>query len=271
MIISALAFTFVNASVKSLNNNFSVYQIVFFRGLGSLVFTFPFLVKHKISVLGNKRVLLFLRGVFGLISMSFFFISLKYITMGAAVCIRYTAPFFTVFFALLLLKERIKTIQWLFFAIAFSGVLLLKGFDEVLPIEGIVFATISAIFTGLAYIVIRKIGYQDHPVVVVNYFMVISTIIGGLLTINFWVTPTSLECLLLLSIGAFGYFAQLYMTKAMQIVETNQVAPLKYLEVIFTMIIGFTWFNEIYTIYSVLGILLIILGLYLNIWSKKRY
>lgn len=269
MIISALAFTFLNVFVKSLNS-FNVYQIVFFRSLGSLFFTFPFLLKNKISLLGNKRGLLVLRSIFGLISMTLFFLSLKYIAMGTAVSIRYIAPIFAAFFALIFLKEKIKSIQWFFFLIAFLGVLVLKGFDTEVKIEGILFALVSALFAGLVYISIRKIGSEDHPVVVVNYFMVISTLIGGLLAINGWVNPVGKEWLTLMSLGVFGYFAQLYMTKAMQVGETNQVAPLKYLEVIFTIIIGLIWFKEIYTLWSLLGILLIVLGLTLNIIIKKR-
>nr|WP_299118763.1 DMT family transporter [uncultured Winogradskyella sp.] len=268
MIISALAFTFLNVFVKSLSN-FSVYQIVFFRAVGSLFFTIPYLLKNKISLLGNKRSLLIMRSVFGLISMTLFFLSLKYIAMGTAVSIRYIAPIFAAFFALFLLKEKVKPIQWLFFSIAFLGVLVLKGFDTEVQIEGILFAVISALFAGLVYITIRKIGNEDHPVVVVNYFMVISTIIGGLLAINGWVNPIGKEWLVLMSLGVFGYFAQLYMTKAMQVGETNQVAPLKYLEVIFTIIIGLLWFKEIYTIWSLIGILLIVVGLTLNITIKK--
>ncbi|MFP4844291.1 DMT family transporter [Winogradskyella sp. PE311] len=268
MIISALAFTFLNVFVKSLNN-FSVYQIVFFRSIGSLFFTIPFLLKNNISILGNKKALLITRSVFGLISMTLFFLSLKYIAMGTAVSIRYIAPIFAAFFALIILKEKIKPMQWLFFAIAFSGVLILKGFNSEVQVEGVIFAVVSSIFAGLVYITIRKIGKEDHPVVVVNYFMVISAVIGGLLAINNWITPKGEEWLVFLSLGIFGYFAQLYMTKAMQVGETNQVAPLKYLEVIFTIIIGFTWFKEVYTLWSLGGILLIVLGLTLNVIIKK--
>ncbi len=269
MTISALAFTLLNVFVKSLDS-FSVYQIVFFRAIGSLFFTFPFLLKHKISILGNKKVLLVMRSVFGLISMMLFFLSLKYITMGTSVSIRYIAPIFAALFALLLLKEKIKLVQWLFLGIAFSGVLVLKGFDDTLQIEGITFAVISAVFAGLVYITIRKIGNSDHPVVVVNYFMVISAIIGGLLSINHWESPKGNEWFIFLSLGVFGYFAQLYMTKAMQICETNQIAPFKYLEVVFTVILGLIWFKEIYTIYSIIGILVIVLGLSLNLMTKKK-
>ena len=268
MVISAVAFTFLNVLVKSLHN-FSVYQIVFFRSIGSLFFTLPFLLKNKISLKGNQKGLLVLRSVFGLASMMLFFFSLKYIAMGTAVSLRYIAPVFAALFAVFFLKEKIKLIQWLFFALAFSGVLVLKGLDNELQIEGVVFALISAVFAGLVYITIRKIGNQDHPVVVVNYFMVISALIGGVLSINNWINPTAIQWLTFLSLGAFGYFAQLYMTKAMQLGETNQIAPLKYLEVIFTMILGSLWFSEDYTLWSVLGIGLIVSGLVLNIVTKQ--
>jgi len=260
MIISALAFTFLNVFVKSLNN-FSAFQIVFFRAIGSLFFTLPFLIKNKISISGNQKGLLIFRGVFGLISMTLFFVSLQYITVGTAVSLRYIAPIFAAFFAIFFLKEKIKPIQWLFFGIAFSGVIILKGFDKNVQIEGVIYALISAVFAGLVYITIRKIGSKDHPVVVVNYFMIISAIIGGLLSIKEWVNPEGKEWLILSSLGVFGYFAQLFMTKALQTGETNQVAPLKYIEVIFTIIIGLIWLNETYTIWSLLAILLIVIGI----------
>ncbi|APY00952.1 DMT family transporter [Lacinutrix venerupis] len=269
MVISALAFTFLNVFVKSLHN-FSVYQIVFFRSLGSLFFTIPFLLKNKISLKGNKKALLVARSVFGLISMTLFFLSLKYIAMGAAVSLRYIAPVFAAFFAVYFLKERVKPIQWLFFILAFSGVLVLKGFDNKLQIEGVVFALISAIFAGLVYITIRKIGSKDHPVVVVNYFMIISAVIGGILSINNWQTPQLNEWLIFLSLGVFGYFGQVYMTKALQLGETSKLAPLKYLEVVFSMLIGLIWFSENYTLFSLLGIGLIISGLLLNLFVKGK-
>ncbi len=268
MVLSAFAFTILNVFVKSLHD-FSVYQIVFFRALGSLFFTLPFLLKNKISILGNQKKLLIARGVFGLISMTLFFFSLKFIPTGTAVSIRYIAPIFAAIFAVFFLKETIKNIQWLFFLLAFIGVLVLKGFENNLNTEGIIYALLSAIFAGLVYITIRKIGAKDHPVVIVNYFMIISAIIGAILSINGWIAPSGMQWIILLSLGVFGYFAQLYMTKAMQVGETNQVAPLKYLEVIFTMIIGVVWINETYTLWSILGISLILIGLVFNIKAKK--
>lgn len=267
MLISTLSFTLMNAVVKYLID-INSYQIVFFRSAGSLFFTFGYLYKHKIPILGNQRKLLVLRGLIGVTSMTLFFLSIKYITLGSAVSLRYIAPIFAAIFAVFLLREKVKNIQWLFFAIAFSGVLVLKGLDSQMNSTGLILILISSVFSGLVYIVISKIGKGDHPVVIVNYFMVIATIVGGLLSIKDWVNPTGMQWLLLPGLGIFGYFGQIYMTKAFQTSATNQVAPLKYLEVIFTVLVGLFWFGEVYTFWSILGILMIIGGLILNVLYK---
>lgn len=268
MIISALAFALLNVFVKSLNA-FNVYQIVFFRSIGTLFFTIPFIINSKLSIFGNKKTLLISRSIVGFTAMTLFFISLKHLSMGSAVSIRYIAPIFGAFFAVVLLKEKIKPVQWLYFGIAFIGVVILKGFDSNVNTTGLLYVTLSAIFTGLVYIIIRKIGDKDHPLIVVNYFMIISAVLGAILMINNWKSPKGLEWLILLSLGVFGYFGQYYMTKALQSTEINKVAPLKYIEVVFTVIIGFIWLNEIYALASIIGILLIVAALTLNTFSKK--
>nr|WP_279309220.1 EamA family transporter [Psychroserpens sp. SPM9] len=99
--------------------------------------------------------------------------------------------------------------------------------------------------------------------------MIIAALFGGILAISEWTNPSGIEWLILLSLGVFGYFGQYYMTKAFQIGEVNQVAPLKYIEVIFTMIIGVIWLDEIYSMISLIGILLILIGLLLNFMVKR--
>ena len=145
----------------------------------------------------------------------------------------------------------------------------MKRFDPHMNTIGLIYIIGSAIFSGLVFIIIRKIGNHDHPVVVVNYFMVIATVVSGLISIDSWVTPNGRDWLYLLSLGVFGYIGQLFMTKALRVAETNLVAPLKYLEVVFTMSLGLIWFNEIYTIWSMAGIFLVITGLILNTSIKR--
>lgn len=268
MLISTFAFAFLNAIVKHLSS-FNVSQIIFFRALGSFVFAMIYLKRNKIPVLGNNKKLLLLRAFIGLLAMTLFFVSLGYLSMGSATSIRYISPIFAAIFAVILLKEKIMSIQWLFFAIAFLGVILLKGFDTQMNTTGLIYALLSALFTGLVFVILRKIGDRDHPVVVVNYFMGVSTFVTAFFVVFNWTQPTWVEWLLFLCLGILGYYGQLYMTKAFQVVETNKIAPMKYIEVVFTVIIGVFWFGEIYTLLSILAIVLILLGLTLNVFYKQ--
>ncbi|WP_439128981.1 EamA family transporter, partial [Polaribacter sp.] len=99
MIFSVIAFTLMNSVVKYLRG-FNVYQVVFFRSIGTLLFTIPLIIKLKIPILGTHKKWLFLRGVIGVISLTCFFQSLNYLAIGTAVSLRYTSPIFAAIFAL---------------------------------------------------------------------------------------------------------------------------------------------------------------------------
>ncbi|WP_262713842.1 DMT family transporter [Maribacter flavus] len=269
MVISTFSFTLMNAFVKYLNH-FPTFEIVFFRSIGSLFLATSYILIKGIPILGNNKKLMLYRSFAGLTAMSLFFMSLKYIPVGTAVSLRYIAPIFATFFAVFWLKEKLRAVQWLLFLIAFCGVLVIKGFGEDLDTTGLLLVLTASVFSGLVYVLIRRIGNGDHPLVVVNYFMFTATLIGGLLSINNFMLPKGNDWFLLLSLGFFGFFGQLFMTKAFQVAKTTLVAPLKYIEVIFTLTIGIFWFGDFYSFFSLLGILMIIGALVANLFVGKK-
>ena len=266
MLLSASAFAIMNGVAKNLGD-YHAFQITFFRAIGSVIFGMSFLIKNKINILGTHRKLLILRGLVGVSSLVTFFMGLQLLPLGTAVSIRYLSPIFGGIFAVWILKERIKPIQWFYFLMAFSGVLMLKGFESNVSIEGLIYILISAILVGLVFVLIRKIGTREHPLVIINYFMVIAMIVGGVFMIPFWKTPVGNDWYLLLSLGIIGFFGQVFMTKAFQLEEASRIAPIKYAEAIFALIVGWMWFGESYTIFGLLGIGLIMAGMF---WLKKR-
>lgn len=270
MLLSTVAFTGMNGLIKFLTD-YHAFQLVFFRASSSLFFTFGFLLSRGIPVWGTNRKLLFARSLFGTTSMLLFFMAVHYMPIGSAVGLRYIAPIFAAIFAIFLLKEKVQVIQWLFFAIAFCGVLVLKGFDASIPTFGLVLVLMASVLSGMVYIVIRKIGHTEHPVVIVNYFMCFATIVGAVFSIFYWKMPIGIDWLLLPALGVFGYFGQVFMTKAFQMGETNVIAPIKYIEVVFSIIVGVGFLGETYSLWSFAGMLMIIGGLLLNIWYKQKY
>ena len=269
MLISTLSFACMNVLVKYLVS-FPTLQIVFFRALGSLMITFIYLKKQRINQWGNQKQLLIYRGIVGVTSMILFFWGVHYISVGSAVTLRYIAPLFAGLLAVIYLKETIKPLQWLFFITAFLGVYLIKNYDASGSNFGVFLVLLAAFFSAVVYILISKIGNKDHPVVVVHYFMLIATLVGGVGSLFFWRSPSLDELILLLSLGVFGFFGQLYMTKAFQNAEAHMVAPFKYVEVIFTLLFGVFILQENYELLHLVGTFLVIVSLVFNVLYKTR-
>lgn len=268
MLISAVCFTGINSVVRHVDH-LPVFELVFFRAFGSMVCGFIILMKLKISPLGKNRKLLTARGVVGLISLALFYKALQLMPMASAVSLRYLSPFFAAALAIYFLKEKMIPLQWLFYVTAFIGVVLLKGFDSRITTLGLVVILTSAVFSGAIYVIIRKIGASEHPIVIINYFMVIATLTGGSISIFNWVSPVGLEWLYLALIGLIGFVAQYFMTRALQIEEANVVTPIKYAEVIFTIIAGWILFGEHQTFLAIAAMTLIVLSLIANIFVKR--
>ncbi len=189
--------------------------------------------------------------------------------MASAVSLRYLSPIAAAILAIIFLGEKVRKLQWLFFVAAFIGVALLKGFDTRISTTALGWSMMTAVFSGGVYVIIRKIGKTEHPVIVVNYFMCTCFLIGGLWSIFHWVMPQGLEWLIVSMMGIFGFFAQLYMTKALQNAEANLITPFKYAEAIFTIIAGWMIFGESQSWIAILAMLIIILSLIGNVWVKK--
>jgi drug/metabolite transporter (DMT)-like permease len=268
MLLSTLSFAFMNAIVKY-SIGYPTMQIVFFRAFGTLVITFSYLKFAGISQWGNQKKLLIYRGIVGVAAMALFFWGVHYISVGSAVTLRYVSPIFAGVLAVLFLKETIKPLQWVFFLVAFFGVYLIKSFDASNSNFGIFLVLLAAFFSAVVYILITKIGKGDHPVVVVHYFVLIGTLVGGVGSFFVWKPPVFSDFLLFSSLGFFGFFGQLFMTKAFQNAQAHMVAPFKYVEVLFTLFFGVFILFETYSIYHLIGTFLVIFSLVLNVLYKS--
>jgi len=268
MIVAAAGFTIVNMGVKYLGH-MSAFQLVFFRAIGSAICCYIYLLKARIPIIGNNQRLLILRAVVGLISITLFFRALQIMPFASAVALRYLSPLFATGLAVVFLHERVKPVQWFFVALAFGGVLLIKGFDPRISLIALLIILTSAFFTGMVYMLIRKMGTSEHPVVIVNYFMSISAVVAGLLAIPGWIMPHGVEWLAVATMGLFGFGAQLLMTKALQMAEANAVTPFKYTEVLFSIFVGWWIFGEYMTAAGFLGIAVIMISLIAIIRIKR--
>ncbi|WGK66290.1 DMT family transporter [Croceiramulus getboli] len=268
MLIAAFAFAWMNLLAKYLED-FHPLQVVFFRAIGTFVFIFPWMLYKKIPILGKHRFWLSLRGLLSFISLALFFLVIQRIPLGSAVALRYTAPIFSVILAFFLLRERVHFWQWIALIISLVGAAVMKGVD--IRIDALSFALIllSSLMVGAVFVIVRYLGSREHYLTIINYFMVFS-IVGSLFFVAHWRWPQGLEWFWVCSIGVLGLIGQVFLTRAFQLADTNTVAPIKYMELVYALFFGFLFFDETYSLWPILGMLLVVFGLLLNVWVKAR-
>ena len=268
MLIATFAFSWMNLMAKYLQD-FHPIQVVFFRAFGTFIFIFPYMVHKKTPIVGKHIFWLSLRGILSFISLTLFFKVVQDIPLGSAVALRYTAPIFSVVLAFFFLKEKVKTWQWVSLVIALTGAFIMKGVDFRIDSGSFTLIMLSSLLVGAVFVIIRYLGPKEHYLTIINYFMVFS-IVGSLLFISKWRMPIGEEWIWISLIGTMGLIGQVFLTKSFQLAETNIVAPLKYMELVYALLFGFLLFGETYGLWPIAGMLLVVLGMLLNIIIKRK-
>ena len=264
MLLSIVSFSLMHLCVKAIPG-IPVVQTIFLRSVFSIVFCYIAIKQAKVSIWGNNKPFLILRGLVGMFSLICFFYSIQMLPLGTAVTIGNLVPFFTLFLAFLFLKEKIPHIKWIFFGISFAGVLLMKGLDKDIPTLGIILGLCAAFFTATAHFVVRKLRDTDDTAVIMFYFPFIT--IPCMLPFIFteWKTPDAQEWLFLVLIGITTHIGQLFLTKAYKNEEVKNISYVYYLGIVLSFIYGLAFFNEFISLKSSVGVGLVILGMVLNI------
>lgn len=269
MLLATFLFTLMNVFVK-LVSTIPAIEIIFFRSLISLLISFSFLKSQGVSVLGNNKRLLFLRGAVGAIALIMIFITIQNIPLASAVTLQFLAPIFTTFLGIFLVKERVKPLQFLFFGLAFAGILLVKGFDSRVSANYLLLGVGGALFSGLAYNIIRKLNISEHPLVIIFYFPLVTLPLTLWWVVADWVQPQGIEWFYLLCIGLLTQAAQYFMTRSYQLEELNKVASLNYISIIYALGLGYLVFGETFNALTYLGMVLVLAGVILNVQYKRK-
>jgi drug/metabolite transporter (DMT)-like permease len=269
MLLATLLFTCMNVLVK-LVPHIPAIEIIFFRSVISLVMSYATLKSQKVPVLGNNKKLLLARGATGALALVCYFITLQNIPLASAVTLQYLSPVFTTVLGIYLVKEKVKPLQFLFFGLAFGGVLIMKGFDPRVNTLYLFLGVGAGFFAGLAYNIIRKLNTTEHPLVIVFYFPLVTIPLTLWYVISNWVQPVGIEWGYLLLIGILTQFAQYFMTKAYQLEELSKVASLNYIGIIYALGFGYLIFDETFHPLTYIGMMLVLAGVILNIQYKRR-
>ncbi|MEX2588875.1 MAG: DMT family transporter [Chitinophagales bacterium] len=244
------------------------HEVILFRSMVSFAMSFAYIKRNNIPLFGKNKKILILRGVFGVMALTMYFVTLQKIPLASATTIQYLSPIFGTIAAFLILKEKVYPWQWILFAVSFVGAALVKGFDPRVDLLYFFLGLGSALFSGLAYTCVRMLKDSDHPYVIVMYFPMLAIPIMIVWCIFDWYMPQGWEWILLILVGIFTQIAQVNMTKALQLERLSVISSMKYLGVGFALMYGYLFFGETYDWQAMLGILLVLTGVLLNVFLK---
>lgn len=270
MLLAGFFFAIMNVCVKFVAH-LPTLEVVLFRSIFSFFVTYYYLRKNNIPPLGNNIPVLTMRGVAGCLGLIGSFYTLQHIPLASAVTINYLSPFFTTILGIFIVKQKVRPIQFLYFALSIAGVFMLKGFDFRISTLDVCIGLSAALFAGLAYNMIAKSKGSEHPLVVIFYFPLLTIPFVGIYSFFDWKTPEGWDWFYLLLIGICTQLAQYYMTLSYQTANLAKVASLNYLGVVYALGFGYIFFQETFNTMSLFAILIILLGVFLNLFDQKIF
>ncbi|KUJ78147.1 hypothetical protein AVO45_09335 [Ruegeria marisrubri] len=278
--LSALfLFTSMSALVKALSEDFPPGEMVFFRSL----FAIPVIVLWLISrgelaqgFVVRKPMGHFWRGVLGTTAMGLTFTGLSLLPLPEVTAIGYATPIFTLILAALMLGERIRLIRIGAVAVGLLGVLIMLwprlggGQMETAATIGALCVLGATIARAFVQIHIRQLVQVDHPAAIVFYFSLTATLLSGLTVFFGWTVPTWQQAALLITTGLVGGVAQILVTSSYRFGQASMLAPYDYTTMLFAIVIGYVWFDELPTLVMLAGAALVIAGNVLVIWRERQ-
>lgn len=267
MLLASLLFSMMNAcvfAIARLEPDIPPSVISFVRVLCNLIILI--LPRANIAdvaqLFGDRRLSLWLRGLFGSLALMLSFAAITRIGPGESAILTASSGVFVALLSPLLLRQPNSWKIWLAIAGAFIGVSLLFTDDGVnSDILGRSMALLSGLLSALAYLMVARAGRSNPAESVIFYFCLVAVMIHlcYFYAFGFQLPLDPRSWAMLVVAGLLGSGAQLQMTRAYQSSPAAFVSAVGYLAPVLSLLWGVLWFDQIPGSYATLGSLLVLL------------
>lgn len=266
---------------KLLGGHVPLSQLVFFRFSIQAAILVPIVLLTGRTLRMSRRALGFtaVRTVLHVIGIGAMFLSLRFLPLADAVAIAFVMPFIMLLLGWAFLGEEVGVRRLAACAVGFVGTCMViqpsfveVGWAALLPV-------LVAVNFAFFMLVTRMMRAEVDPVAMQSVSGIMGTVaLAPLLLIadgSWWaefdvVSPAPRTWALILAMGCIGTMAHLLMTWSLRHAPTATLAPMQYLEIPFSTLIGWVIFREFPDGLALAGIGVTIgAGLYI-IWREQR-
>jgi len=276
MVSSAFFFCLMTIFVKIAGERLPTIQIVFIRGLITLIFTFLLIRRKKVFLWGNNHKILILRGVFGSVALFFVYEAIQRFPLSEATVIQYLFPIFTALFASILLKEQVGKRIYFSILLGVLGVYTVLNFPFIssnvsFTKLSLFIPIIGAFFTGISYVFVRfASNMNESPYVIMFYFPLITVLLSSPFATIGWVSPSYNIWIVLLLVGFSTQLGQVFLTFGYKALPASRAAPISYIQVPFSALAGALIFHEKISYNFFIGSIIIFIAIFFIIGVKNQ-
>ncbi len=272
MAATGVLFTVLNAIMKKLSHELDPWLVGFLRYLlGALVMLAPALRLGVRALWPKAPRLQVVRSLFHAGGMLLWFTALPMVTITELTAIGFSGPLFICLGAVLFLNERMTGARWAAVLVGFGGVILVLK-----PWEGAGFAGISTgmllmlasapVFAG-SFLVAKVLTRHERSDVMVLWQHLLVTLLLAPFALVLWALPSPGQWAMLVLCGFLGAGGHYCMTRAFRVADISAVQSVKFLELVWAVILGFFMFGTLPAGWTVAGGMVILLS---TLWLARR-
>ena len=260
MVVGILMLATADAVTKLLIVDFHAGEIIFYRGFFAFLPLLPLVVWNggirSLRLQQSKGV--WWRGVIALVTSVFVALSFINLPLAEASALIFTSPIFLTALSPWLLGEKVGWQRWSAILFGFAGVVvMIQPGSSAFTIWAFV-PLIAALCSASRDILTRRLGIVDSATTVMFYTSVVA-LIGGATSMP-WSgpAPNAEQWALFVLSGIFVTLAHLLIVMALQLAEGPTVAPLKYVSLAWSAILGYLIWGDVPGVWKVLGAMMVV-------------
>jgi drug/metabolite transporter (DMT)-like permease len=267
-------FPFMNAAVKLLGADYPVAQIVWARFTGHLlVMLLVFLPQYGRRLLATRRPAVQIgRSLLMLVSNMMFVVAITRVPLATAAAIGFTSPLIVTALSVPILHESVGIRRWSAVVIGFAGALLVIRPGAGLHDLAVLLLLLSSAAYALYQIATRWVSFYDDAAIGIIFTALLGSLVMTTTLPFVFVMPRSaLDFALFASLGLLGGAGHYLVIRAFQSGPAAVIAPLGYIELIGTTILGYAIFGNFPDLWIWIGAAIIIAsGLYIAFRERPR-